>query len=551
MKKSNKIILVLLGMLLFANISCETTDLDLTTDPNALPENQADPNFLLNNIQIQFAGVVENFGRSGAEITRIDNMFGRDYQNAYSPSSFDGEWEDAYTEMFTDIEVMNVLAEEGNLTYHLGMGQFMKAYTLVLLVDMFGDVPFSEANQGANNLTPSPDAGADVYAGAFDLLDEAISNFNSAPSSTPQYDFFYKNNNTNWIKACNTLKMKMWMQLRLVDPTALPAFNAIASNPANYISSVSEDLQFQYGTNEVQPDVRHPRYTASYTTTGGGDYMSNWLMNYMDTNNDPRIRYYYYRQNSATPGAEAPPDEETLDCSLQEAPPHYEGFPFCALENGYWGRDHGNDAGTPPDGFLRTLVGVYPAAGKFDDNTFAGQSQGDGGGGAGITPILLSSTADFLLAEAALVNNDAPAAKTAILSGLSKSVNKVRTFGVTDPTADLSFEPTAGDIADHANAIALAYDAAGSNEDRWNIMAEEFFVSLYGNGIDAFNFYRRTGYPTTLQPNIEPDPGSVVRSFFYPANEANTNSNIVQKDNHLVQVFWDNNSASPTFPAAN
>ena len=33
---------------------------------------------------------------------------------------------------------------------------------------------------------------------------------------------------------------------------------------------------------------------------------------------------------------------------------------------GYWGRDHGNDEGTPPDNFTRTASGVYPAGGSFD-----------------------------------------------------------------------------------------------------------------------------------------------------------------------------------------
>ena len=535
----------------FANESCETTDLDLTENPNALSQSQADPDLLLNGIQEDFARVVESFGRTGAEVTRIDYMFGRDYRNAYQPTDFDGEWEDAYAEIIADLSTMTNIAEASGLNYHVGMGQFIKAYTLVLLVDMFGDIPNTEANQGADNFSPAPDAGADVYSAAMTMLDNAITNFSTTPSAEPAFDLFYGNNPSRWIKACNTLKMKMYMQTRLVDASALSNFNAIVST-GNYISSTSDDLQFSWGTNEVQPDTRHPRYTVSYTTVGGDDYMSNWLMNYMLVNEDPRIRYYYYRQNDETPGAPGvAPDEETLDCSLQTAPPHLAGFPFCSLPDGYWGRDHGNDFGIPPDGFLRTLVGVYPAAGKFDDDTFAGQSQGDGAGGNGITPILLSSTSDFLIAEAAMVNNDPMGAKTAILDGLDKSVNKVQTFGALDASADLTFAPSATDISDHMTLIENAFDNATTNEERWNVLAEEFFVSLYGNGIDAYNFYRRTGYPTTLQPNLEPNPGSFIRSFFYPANAANNNSNITQKPDQIQQVFWDNNPASPSFPIAN
>ena len=84
-----------------------------------------------------------------------------------------------------------------------------------------------------------------------------------------------------------------------------------------------------------------------------------------------------------------------------------------------------------------------------------------------------------------------------------------------------------------------------------NILANQFFVSQYGNGLNTYNFYRRTGFPTTLQPNIEANPGGFIRSFFYPANHANTNSNITQKDGVTEPVFWDTNPGSPGFPAAN
>ena len=43
----------------------------------------------------------------------------------------------------------------------------------------------------------------------------------------------------------------------------------------NYISSNADDFQFQWGTNDVQPDTRHLWYASSYTSTGGGRYMSN------------------------------------------------------------------------------------------------------------------------------------------------------------------------------------------------------------------------------------------------------------------------------------
>lgn len=547
MKKIFKIICIAAVLGGFVQ-SCETTELDLRTNPNALSADQGSPDFLLNNIQLNFASTVESFGRTGAELTRIDYMFGRTYRNVYTPSAFDGEWTNSYTEIRTDIDAMTPLAEAAGLNFHLGIAQFIEAYTFTMLVDFFGEIPYSEANLGAENFNPSVDPGASIYDAAFSLLDQAIANFTDGGVAAPQNDFFYGGDAEKWIKACNTLKMKLYMQTRLVDSGALASFNAIV-NSGTYISSAEDDFQFTWGTNEVQPDARHPRYTVSYTTTGGNDYMSIAQMNYMLQNADPRLRYFYYRQNEFTPGAEAPPALETLQCSLQQPPPHYAGFPFCYLPNGYWGRDHGNNEGTPPDGFLRTLAGVYPAGGKFDDSTFDGQGQGAGAGGAGITPILLASTSEFLLAEAALVGGQTATARAGVLSGIGESVAKVVAFGAIDTTTDQALAPTATEIADHSTAIGAAFDA--DPDGGWNVLGREFFTSLYGNGIDAYNFYRRTGYPTDLQPNIEPNPGAFIRSLFYPSNFVNNNSSVEQKSEVTTPVFWDTNPASPGFPSSN
>ena len=549
------------GVVVFT--SCETTNLDLNTNPNALAADQGDVNFYLNSVQLNFSSLVESFGRTAGGVVRVDYMNGRDYTAAFSPSNFDGRWRTAYAGMFIDIKNMNALAEENGLAHHIAIGQVAQAYTLLTLVDFFGDVPFTEAVNGTDALNPKADSGADNYAAAIVLLDKAIANFNIAlaSSSEPAKDFFYGGDWAKWIKAANTIKMKAYLATRLVDASAVGKFNAIVTS-GNYITDSADDFQFKWGTNETLPDSRHPRYSNSYTATGGGDYMSNSLMAYMKgggwfgTHFDPRIMFYFYRQNNNTPGIDAAADEETLECGLLTAPAHYAGFTFCGVSNGWWGRDHGNDNGIPPDGFLRALAGVYPAGGKLDDWSYGGQVNGAGNGGNGITPIMLASWVDFMKAEVALaVNNDAATARTLMLAGMAKSITKVTTFttltarfiGVTDG----NFGGLSGMISRFVASITADWNATTTNAQKMNILAKQYFVSTYGNSIDAYNFYRRTGYPTNLQPNIEPAPGGFIRSFFYPANYANTNSNATQKSGVNVQVFWDNNPASPAFPVSN
>ncbi|MFS4467047.1 SusD/RagB family nutrient-binding outer membrane lipoprotein [Maribacter sp. 2210JD10-5] len=559
--------LVLLAGVVFMN-SCETIELDLTENPNELRPDQSSPDLFLNSIQVDFATFTELMSWNGGDLVRISYMNGRNYQNIanYAPSLLNLEWNIAYqgdngevlasglevNGILADIRAMAPEAEQAELYHHTAIGQFIEAYTMVTLVDFFGDVPYSEAIQGDAEtpiLNPNVDSGASIYDAALQLLDDAIINFGRDVTTEPANDFYYDGDWDDWIKASNTLKMKIYLQRRLVDPGAIDSFNAIVTS-GNFIDETSEDLQFQWGTNSVQPDVRHPRYADNYTPSGGVDYLPNWLMNYMSELEDPRIRYYFYRQVNAVPGEEIPPNEETLACSLEPVPAHYTdgGFTFCTLSNGYWGRDHGQNAGIPPDGFTRTVYGVYPSGGKFDDSSFKGLSVGSGAGGAGITPILLASWVDFMRAEVAMLTSPA-SAKPFLLAGIGKSIAKVRSFDGVDAGADQSFAPTDGNVTVFVDNIDSAFDAA-DDEGKWNIVSEQYFVSLFGNGIDGYNYYRRTGFPTTLQPNLEPDPGAFVRSLNYPGDFVNNNSSVSPKADQTVQVFWDTNPAS-NFPVAN
>ena len=568
MKKINKY-LTLVAVALLVFFACDSVELDITDNPNSLTPDQASIDFFINSIQEDFVrqidgdadydandnwqsgGATNGDGLSlfGSQLTRLMSLTSsKQYNSSFQGSDSDDEWTNAYTGILQDIRTMTPAAEEAGLTRHVGVAQFIEAYLITAMVDFYGDIPYTEAFQGEANLNPILDSGASIYDAALVLLDEAIANFQNTSTANLGTDLFYNNNYSKWIKAANTLKMRLYNQRRLVDPSALANIQAIL-NSGNYISSSADDFQFNWpGTSASQPDTRHPRYGLNYTPTGGGDYMSNWLMNYMDTHNDPRLRYYFYRQTDCTPGSSCDPDgdEQTLQCSVQSAPAHYisGGFTFCYLDNGYWGRDHMDNDGTPPDGFLRTTFGVYPAGGRFDDDSFGGALPGTGGGGAGITPILTAAWVDFMQAEIAMANNDPGTAMNFMSSGLSKHIAKVQSFASLDMSADLSFEPSATDVNDYISSVEAAFTSANMT-GKWNILGEEYFVTVFGNGIESYNFYRRTGYPTTLQPSQDPNPGTFIRSMFYPANAVNTNSNINQKPDVAQPVFWDNNASAP------
>ena len=579
--------------------SCETVELEQLTSPNALSPTQADVNLLLNRVQMEYVFSMSTFNDRGADLGRIDYMFGLNYFDNFGSGTVQGPWTNLYGDMIPDIAAIEAQhSADNDLSFHLGVSKVLQAHIMMLLVDFLGDIVYTESNNPTEFPTPNLDDDQAVYTAALALLDEAIGYLNAAGGAGTATDLFYGGDTSKWVKLANTLKMR----------ANLTTGNYAAVLAAtNVISSTADDFEFSYGTNELQPDNRHPDYNTDYRSDGANIYQSNWLMDFMvgefgdytiafggEGLTDPRRRYYFVRQNWRTPSSYAmfqdvlglfgpagliylsngSEDVQTLECSGNAIPPHLEFTPneayWCAVKLGYWGRNHGNDEGIPPDNFTRTASGVYPAGGLFDgrDDAFPyvgvsigstfGQKVGlgKGGGGAGIEPYILSSYVHFWMAEAALATGDAAGASTEMETALGQSIAKVMSFGSLDSSADMSNAPDAATVANFIATKKAEFDAAATStavdaqgypitKDKMDILGEEFFVTMYGGGADAFNFIRRTGYPRTIARSWEPNPGNFPRTVLYPGNEVGSNPNIQQRTDLNTLVFWDSGVTNP------
>jgi hypothetical protein len=524
--------------------ACEATELDLLTNPNEVTPENADLNLLFNNAVLDFVDFADEASDETMPYVRMRAMSGGEiYQNQDSPQSFDFIWEQAYEDLFPDLDLIIEIATEEGFTVHSGAAKIMKAYVMYTMVDLFGNVPFSEAGKGVEIPSPAADDGASIYAAANTLLDEAIKDLQN-PVGRPANDLYYEGDASQWLKLANTLRLRAAVQTRLVEPgAATSTINGIIAE-GNYISSSEDDFEFPYSSNRLNPDSRHPFYANNYEN-GASGYMNNWYMYLMfgeKSTVDPRIRFYFYRQD----GDVTDEDQFTLDCLEQIKPPHFpDEVPFCvASEDGYWGRDHGNADGIPPDDVKRTIWGPYPAAGSFDDNSFRpdGNSLGSAGGrGAGIQPIMLASWVDFMLAETALTLGTDGDPRAYLESGVRKSIEKTISFSKSVVDVPAEFDPSQEDIDAYVNEVLALYDAATSDDERLQVIMKEYLLALYGNGLDAYNSYRRTGKPDDMQPTRDPNPGAFARSFWYPADYVNLNQNASQKSNLETQVFWDTN----------
>ncbi len=557
-------------------------------NPNQVPVSGADVDYIMNLIQLDFADFFSGSQATVSPLIRQASMSGAyRYQLAYQPQFQDGLWSGAYQGILVQAETMIPLAEAKNLTTHVAVAKILSAYTYLTLVDLFNDVPRTEAlTSPSGNFNPVADPAKDVYNYAIALLGEArveLAKTGTAAGAALARDIFYGGDRAKWAALCNTLELKAWVNLSMVDASA-NAKIATFINPAtgaslqDIIDTPAENFTYKYGTATVPAGSRHPLYDQYYSPNLGnaGGYLATYFMYEMFNSSDyttdgvgggtaiqdPRWRYYFYRQvgsiNPVTNGF----DPKALGCTPGVPPPHYQSAGvkmFCVFEPGFYGRDHGDGSGTPPDGPVITAAGVYPGGGRPDvTSTLStkyskGTIRGDGANGAGIQPIWMSPYTDFIKAEVAIRSGNAATGKTLLLAAIKSSVQSVKTFS-DDKGQPVTFSPWSsakwadGDatsfdvlVNTYTTAVGKAYDAAGVKMD---VAGREFWKAIWGNGLEGYNLYRRTGAPTDMQPTLQLNPGPWMRTLVYPSLYVNLNSSATQRNADQVnKVFWDTNPA--------
>jgi len=512
-------------------------DDDPTDDGTSGDPVTGDPDLIIVDIQGNFLNLERQFSGTSKGLIRYRYMFGEYIQSVYSGATVSA-WRNSY-EVVEETYRLQKLNEQGsNTPNHLGLAEVLQAYTMMYLVDIFGDVPYSQAKDP--NMFPEPilDTGLSVYDAQIALLDSAINNLSQNSQSVPE-DMFFEGgfNRNNWIALANTLKLRAYLNLRLTNPArATQGINAVLN--LNIIDTPEEDFQFRYGSSTF-PDDRHPLFFSLYGPNGaGGAYMANGFYDFLNAGDseppfietgiqDPRLRYYMYRQ------ADRAPEGSNLPCT---GDPDYD---YCYVGNFYWGRDHGDTDGTPSDGVRRTTYGLYPIGGAFDRDLFI-QARGvtEGLEGAGIEPIFLSSFTKFSLAEAALTLGTSGGNSQILLEqGIRLSMDKLINFAAGQQLDGFGITSTI--IDDYVARVLEEYNIASAN-GKLRIIEREYYIASFGNAIEAYNMYRRTGFPV-LQSAVT-NAGPFPRVYLYPVVATGGNPNI-QQQQVTNQTFWDNNPA--------
>lgn len=255
--------------------------------------------------------VMNSAGRIGGELTIIGGMWSQFYTQ--SPASNQYKTIDAYNLQNSDFnanysylfasalgeyeKVISLSKEQKKWSFYL-MATLMKAYTYQVLVDLYDQVPYTEAFKGLDNLTPKFDDGYSIYVGLLKEIDNALAKDQSeytSPASEKKTDLVFGGNLNKWVSFANTLKLKMYLRMINAKPTeAENGIKKLYADEADFLDEPAGILTF---SNTV--DKQNPFYAYNKVKLNTGDNLraSKTFVSWLTTNADPRVLTFYGKAN--------------------------------------------------------------------------------------------------------------------------------------------------------------------------------------------------------------------------------------------------------------
>lgn len=208
-------------------------------------------------------------------------------------------WTRMYRDVLNDLkESARVIGADATMDAgvkqnQLAMIDIMQVYAFNILVNTFGNIPYTQALD-PNNLSPAYDDAKTIYTDLLKRLTDDISKLNASSSGfAAADDLIYAGNVAKWIKFANTQLMKMGMMMADVDNAVAKA--AIEAADAKAISAAADNAVLKYLS--TSPNT-NPLYT-DIVLGGRSDYIAaKDLMDQLISLSDPRKPLYFGTNNA-------------------------------------------------------------------------------------------------------------------------------------------------------------------------------------------------------------------------------------------------------------
>lgn len=464
---------------------------EINTNPN-LPE-KVTPDLLMIHVLYKTADRIAREGlEDGAGLAQYITKWDFNDGERYVFSGKTALWTTLYF-VRRDVDNMIAFAEESGNNAYVAVGMIMKAYIGANLTDLWGDVPFYQANRAktAGEFTSMYDTQEDIYTGTDGILDllEQADNMLATTISTisPASDIYFGGDLMSWRKFANSLRLRYLLRISDRYANAGPEMQQIIDNsPLFEGNDDNASLPYLAGSPNQFPVF----------TIRDGDFnlmrMTNTIETVLEDLDDTRMERWF--QPADTP---IPADGEDAV---------YHGMPVGLLEQ------------------TRATLG-------FTDLTIVSQvgtmfrNQPD----VAEATLMNYSELQFILAEAAakgLIPGGDAAAQAYYEEGITRSFE----FWEAEMPAGYLSQP------------GVSYNAASAME----LILQQKWLANFMVGFEGWLDFRRTGLPALREPLDNTNNGSVPSRFFYPNEEQLLNTGYYNEavtriggDDINVRVWWE------------
>lgn len=350
--------LMLCAVLLFGVTSCSDW-LDVNVDPDS-------PNSATATVEVRLPWIQYYYmyaaGNTNFRANLVDQMYSMasasatnsylviwDYLQGHSTTSYQN-W---FLGGACNVQDLIDAAERTDAYNYIGAAQIVKAMGSVLMVDLFGEMPYTDAVNSAS-LAPVYDNGDFIYEECLKLLDAGIANMQKAqPASAKPLaagDTWFGGDTQKWIKLAYGLKARWYMNMsKLSLDNVDKALDALKNAP----QSVSEDLYATYtnvenaGTCFTVGDAYGPNTTWDCAAWGTGQRLNRWYVNLLT--------------NFKGSGVEDPRANKLLPSMMTNVKFKDGAIDPASIK---WLRDAGVDEGTP-DGKMKQVRHVAGAINAY------------------------------------------------------------------------------------------------------------------------------------------------------------------------------------------
>lgn len=540
---------LVLGGLLLSATGCSDW-LDVNQSPNDALQTTVTSDLLLTSVQNDMDRErIYPAGSSNMHYLAEHLTKSGDYSGTYvfltgavSPQNFDTYWSNRYSRIANLKTIEKSAIETGDTGYE-AIAKVLMAIEFRELVDMFGDVPFTEAAQGADYLEPKYDDAATIYnsliemcESAIDLCDQTLGNSSYTASALSSADIYCHGDFKQWKKYAASVELSLLMRISNVTDVAakvkavkdkvLAVNENITGNPGYYKGYVNS-------YNKMNP--RYYYFGYSYLDKEISGHKSNVpteeVVGFLRETGSPLLRVYANARKYVTNDAKGRAEYDKF--GLENEP--YIGVPFGQM--------------SPAGGDWASKIGFGIASWTCDQTD----------GPTSDMMVMQGSLVGFYLAEAALRGlidgGDAAArqyyesAVTALFNTYETALqsdastwNTIAVPGYARPAITTSASAAAAEYLAQQDA-RVNWELMTSDEEKMNAIQTQKWLSLYMvDPLEAWSEVRRTDMPKELPCSHSAQYSKkIMARFMYPNTEKNLNPQHYRGDIDVFTdlLFWD------------